>query len=43
MDRGTQNAQMQGSQHGAPHGQEWPWIVLAEGPPMGNYDGLGHV
>jgi len=42
-DKGVQNAQMQGSQHGAPAGQEWPYIVLAEGPSMANYDGLSHV
>lgn len=43
MGKGTQNAQMQGSQHGAPYGQEWPSIEMAEGPSMGNYDGLSRV
>jgi hypothetical protein len=43
MGKGVQNAQMQGSQHGAPYGQEWPHIVMAEGPAAGNFDGLARI
>ena len=43
MGKGTQNAQMQGANTGAPQGQEWPYIVLAEGPPMAGFDGLNRV
>lgn len=43
MNKGTQNAQMQGPVSGAPYGQEWPHIVMAEGPSAGNFDGLSHV
>ena len=42
-DKGTLNAPVQGSQHGAPYGQEWPYLILAEGPSMANYDGLSRV
>lgn len=43
MGKGTQNAQMQGGQNGAPEGQEWPYIVMAEGQPMTGYSGLTAV
>jgi hypothetical protein len=29
--KGTQNAQMQGSNTAAPELGEWPWILMAEG------------
>jgi hypothetical protein len=32
MSRGTQNAQMQGSQgNPSPEAGEWPWVLMAEG------------
>ena len=43
MGKGTQNAQMQGPRAGAPEGQEWPWIVAAEGQPMPGFSGLAAV
>jgi hypothetical protein len=34
MNRGTQNAQMQGSQgNQSPEAGEFPWILMAEGDP----------
>ena len=42
-DKGVQNAQMQGPNNGAPAGQEWPHIVMAEGQPMAGWDGLARI
>lgn len=41
MNRGTQNAQMQGPKNGAPEGQEWPHILMAEGD--SHFDGLARI
>jgi hypothetical protein len=43
MGKGTMNAQMQGPQNGAPQGQEFPHILMAEGPSPANFDGLARI